>query len=261
MKEKVRTGLKIVVGIYLVLGGILYLFQNSLIYSTTKYEVHHYKEEIFEHKDATLRVLILNAGKNKAMIYFGGKGESMVTVAQNIQDKFSEYTVYLPNYRGYGGSSGSPSQEAFFSDALFIYDRIKKRHQSIDLIGRSLGTGVTVYLSTQRVVNKMALVTPYDSVRSIAQKRYPLYPMDFLLRDTYDVQSFIPDIKAKYRLILLAEDDKVIPAFHSDRLIENLPFKNLEVKTLMGTGHNSIATVVEYYEVLEGFFEKVSHER
>jgi hypothetical protein len=72
-----------------------------------------------------------------------------------------------------------------FSDALAIYDRIKKDHQQIIAIGRSLGTGVAVYLAAQREIEKLVLVTPFDSLRSVAQEIYPIYPISLILKESY----------------------------------------------------------------------------
>ena len=72
---------------------------------------------------------------------------------------------------------------ALFADALALFDHVAPRHAALDLIGRSLGSAVAVYLASQRGVDRVALVTPYDSVLAVARAVYPLYPVDWLLKD------------------------------------------------------------------------------
>lgn len=261
MSSVMLVVVKVVVGLYLFVGLMLYLFQRTFIYYPTPALSHGYEERVITHQGERLRVIVMNAGREKAILYFGGNGESMVSTAKHIENKFPEYTVYLPNYRGYGGSSGSPTQEGLFADAVALYDSFSQEHKEMAVMGRSLGSGIALYLSTQRDVQKVALVTPYESVVALAQERFPLYPMSLLLKDKYDVLSFVSEVHIQKLLILLAEEDRMIGAVHSDRLIAALPFRGLEVKRLAGTGHNSISQSGEYDEILERFFTEVYRDR
>jgi pimeloyl-ACP methyl ester carboxylesterase len=72
------------------------------------------------------------------------------------------------NYRGFGGSGGSPSEEAIAEDALALFDQVYASHPQVSLIGRSLGSGVAVRLASQRPVQNLILVTPYNSLEEIA---------------------------------------------------------------------------------------------
>ncbi len=120
---------------------------------------------------------VLNSGQARAIIYFGGNGESIEGNLPLFEKLFGRYTLYLLAYRGYGESGGNPSERALYSDALALYDRISKSHQEIAVIGRSLGSGVATYLASERVVTKMALVTPFDSIEHLAADHYPIFPV------------------------------------------------------------------------------------
>ena len=84
-------------------------------------------------------------------------------------------------------------------------------------MGRSLGSGVAVYLAAQRPVAGVILVSPYDSVESVARSVYPFLPIGLMLKHRFDSLSRVPGIKAPL-LCLVASDDRVIPRPHSERL-------------------------------------------
>ena len=180
------------------------------MYFPTAKAAHTFQLEQFSVDNETIDVVVLNKGKHKAILYFGGNGESVAGSAPHFIKIFPDHTVYLVNYRGYGGSTGNPTEQALYSDALFIYDKISKKHKNISVIGRSLGTGVATFLASKRAITKMILVTPYDSFQNLAQQQYPIYPISFLLKDKYNSSSRVKDINSA-TLIILAEHDSVIP--------------------------------------------------
>lgn len=171
---------------------------------------------------------------------------------------FPNHTIYTVNYRGYGGSTGSPSQDGLFKDALSIYDHIVKKHQSISAIGRSLGSGIAIHLATQRDIHKLALITPYDSIASVAQATYPVYPISLLLKDHYDSLSMAGKLSSQI-LMLIAEHDRVIPPAHAYKLAAAIPQPLLTRMIIPMTDHNNIAGPEEYSRYLSRFFNRDSN--
>ena len=85
--------------------------------------------------------------------------------------------MLLVNYRGYGHSEGRPSEARLFADAVRLYDWAAGQagvdaRRSVGM-GRSLGSGVAIYLATQRTLAGLVLVTPFDSITAVAQRHYP----------------------------------------------------------------------------------------
>ena len=119
-------------------------------------------------------------------------------------------------------------------------------------MGRSLGSGAATYLASKRPVEKMLLISPFDSIKSVAQNKFPIYPMFLLLKDKYDSIGRVKEIQAK-TIILMAENDEVIPKKHSLRLISEFPPEQITVKTISNTGHNDISNKMEYYDHLSSF--------
>ena len=240
---------------YVLIGAVLFFYQRKFIYFPTPKIPHEYEQQQLIHDNITLEVIVLNQGQKEAIIYFGGNAESVVYSAENFLDTFPRQTVYLLNYRGYGGSSGQPSEKGFFADALFLFDKVLEKQTTISVIGRSLGSGVATYLASKRPVKKMALISPFDSITRVAQNNFMIFPMFLMLLDKYDSISRVKDIKAE-TFVLIAEYDEVIPRIHSQRLIDEFAAEQITVKIIADSRHNDISDKVEYYQLLKDFFSK-----
>ena len=238
--------------IYLIAGAVLFFYQRKLIYFPTGKIRHSYELLKLENGKETLEVIVLNPGKNKTLLYFGGNAEAVVHNAVDFLTAFPLHTIYLLNYRGYSGSSGMPTEEGINSDALSLFDKVQEKQAKISVMGISLGSGAATYLASKRPVEKMVLVSPYDSIKSVAQNKFPIYPMFLLLKDKYDSIGRVKEIQAK-TIVLMAENDEVIPKKHSLRLISEFPTEQITVKTISDTGHNDISNKMEYYDHLKSF--------
>ena len=240
---------------YLVCLGALYcLTPNTLIQPVARSADIPRKAISIANQRLKLHGWRLNKGQSKALIYFGGNAE---TISDNIllfESMFQDYTVYLINYRGYGNSEGSPGEAELYSDALAIYDRIQGWHSSTSLFGRSLGSGVAVYLSTRRQIEQLILLTPYDSIAEVGQSHYPLFPVKYLIKDRFDSLKYAPEIAIPV-LIVTAELDRVIPIKHSEALRDRLTNTSVVYRMISGAAHNNVTDLPEYREAIERFIE------
>jgi len=252
LKRIARVVLVTLVLGYLGLALMLYLYQEKLLYHPSPKMKSGYPSMFMDRGDAIIAVHILHPGKSRAVLYFGGNGESMAMSEKYIAKQFPEMTCYLMDYRGYGASSGKPSEEKIFADALALYDKVSSKHQSISVTGRSLGSGVAVYVAAHRTVDKLILVTPYDSIESVAQERYPFMPVSWLLKDPYRSVLYAPKINAP-TLIIAASDDKVVPFSHTKRLIDAFVHSPPEVVMIKKSGHNDIVYHRSYTQAIERF--------
>lgn len=133
-----------------------------------------------------------------------------------------------------------------------VYDHVHAKFPNVTVIGRSLGSGVAVYLASVRKVDKLILITPYDSIENVAKKHFPIFPIGLLLKDKFDSASRVKDLTAK-TLILIAENDKTIPRENTDLLVQQFPSDKVVVKTLAGTNHDSITSGAEYLKLISDF--------
>lgn len=240
---------------YVAMGLFLYINQRTYLYFPTPDKKTAYHHMTIHNDGASINVIVLNKGHKNAILYFGGNAESMAGSSDYIARQFPEFTVYLMDYRGYGKSTGKATEAALYKDALSLYDIVKPKHQRISVGGRSLGTGIATYVAAHRDVSKLALITPYDSIVNVAQERYPIYPVSFLLNDKYDSLSRVKDIKAQ-TLIVIAEKDKVIPLENTQRLIDAFDKKRLEVIVIKNRGHSDISSDKRYYKIMQDFIGK-----
>jgi pimeloyl-ACP methyl ester carboxylesterase len=238
--------------IYIFVGVVLFIGQRNFLYFPTEKIPHNYDIEKIVNESETIEVIVLNKGKNEALLYFGGNAEPVIYNDDDFLKQFPLHTVYLFNYRGYGGSSGRPTEKGICSDALVLFDKIQKNHSKTSVIGRSLGSGVAIYIASKRPVDKLVLITPFDSIKSVAQRKFLIYPMFLLLKDKFDSISRVKNITAK-AIAVVAENDEVIPTRHAFRLIKEFPKDQITVKIIAGSGHNDISDNLEYYELLKTF--------
>ncbi len=242
--------LVVVALIYLAACVLLYFYQRSLLYfPTTESRLSDAPSMTVESGGESLRVLTRQNDGPDAIIYFGGNAEDVSTSLFRFSTVLPNQSLYFVNYRGYSGSTGTPSEEALFSDALAVYDLIRDKHQNISVIGRSLGSGVAVYLAANRKVDKLVLVTPYDSIENVAKKNFPIFPVSLILKDRFDSALRIPNVEAR-SIVILADNDEVIPRANSDVLIARFPSDQVTVKVIDGTNHNSIGTSQTYFDAV-----------
>src|SRR5690606_550076 len=210
-------------------------------------------EDIFENEGQSIRVTVVNRGQARALIYFGGNAEDVDYNVEPFAEIFPAYTVYLVKYRGYGGSSGKPSEQAFYADALHIADTLAQKHSAISVIGRSLGSAVATYLAANRPVDKLVLVTPFDSAMSVAKSMWPLYPVALLLKEEYNSLARVGQIQAE-TLLIAAEADEVIDMALSKRLADAFG-SQASFYVVAGAGHNDLSLFPEYHQLLKQFFQ------
>ena len=227
------------------------------MYFPTPNIAHPYMEKVFTHEGESIKVVVLREQQPNAILYFGGNGEAVEWNAGKFLETFSGFAIYLVKYRGYGGSSGSPTERGIYSDALYIFDQLEARHNNISVIGRSLGSGVATMLAEKRNVVRLALISPFDSAKSVAKRLYPIYPISWLLKDKYDSMSRIDSIRTP-TLMVIAEQDRVITKEHSLRLASVFPPAQIRVEMLANTGHNNLDNNQKYFEAMRQFFNDES---
>lgn len=233
----------------LYLSACAYLYYNQrafLYYPTPPISAPHTENISLASHGETLRIWHVGPADGDAIIYFGGNAEAVGELASDFIAHFPNRSVYLVNYRGYGGSTGQPSEQAFFEDALTVYDFVHAKHANIDVIGRSLGTGVAVYLTTQRDVKKLLLTSPYDSIESLAKNQYPIFPVSLLLKDKFASVDRVPTI-AVPTMIMMAETDSTVPHRNTEVLIDAFSKVRPQQLHIAHCDHDSILRQEAYW--------------
>ena len=235
--------------IYVGACAALFLFQRSMIYFPQPNASSGAPTIELSVEGAQLQVLVRPYVGDKAVIYFGGNAEDVSGSLPELSIAFPDRALYLMNYRGFGGSTGSPSEAALHQDAMALFDKVHASHAQVVVIGRSLGSGVAVRLATERPVERLVLVTPYDSVQDLAAAQFRFFPVRWLLTDKFESGRYAPLVTAP-TIIIAAEKDEVIPRSSTDLLHAHFSQGVARFVVLPGTGHNTISASPLYLDML-----------
>lgn len=237
---------------YLGACAALFFFQRSLIYFPQPSMLGATAPRIqLPVQGAELQISVRPRPGADAVIYFGGNAEDVSANLPSFSTAFPSHAIFLMHYRGYGGSSGSPSEQALQADALKLFDKVHAQYPNVVVVGRSLGAGVAIHLATQRPVSRLVLITPYDSMEDLAAAQFPFFPVRWLLSDKYDSGRHAPRVTAPTTLVA-AEHDEVIPRWSTDRLHARFTQGVARLIVLPGTGHNTISTHRLYLDIVRG---------
>ena len=146
---------------------------------------------------------------------------------------------------------GEPSEVALKGDALALYDSIRAAHESVDVLARSVGTGVALHLAARRTLGRLALITPYDSLVAVASRHYPLFPVDWLLRERFEALADAAQVDLP-TLLLIARQDEIIPPAHAEKLARAFP--QMPQLQWLDTDHNTTEMDARFALALQGHF-------
>jgi pimeloyl-ACP methyl ester carboxylesterase len=237
---KVVAFLLVVLAAYAVVCLVAFLNQRSLIYFPTPPVAAAPASELILNVDgAVLRNWIVRRDGRRALLYFGGNAEEVGANVAPFSAAIPDRTLVFVQYRGYGGSSGKPSEDALVADALALFDRMAADHDDIAVIGRSLGSGVAVQLAARRPVRSLVLITPFDSLVSVGQGAMPWLPVSLLALDRYDSAKVAKEVGAR-TLVMIATADDIVPPRHARTRAVDAP----------GFGHNDIQGWPVFYSAI-----------
>jgi uncharacterized protein len=227
--------------VYIAICVLLFVFQRSLIY----YPQPRAKGD----RSATMPLAVPGAelviamrrheGPN-AIVYFGGNGEDVAYNLPDFSEAFPAAALYLMNYRGYGGSTGTPTEQAIHGDAQALFDWVHPRHPQVVIMGRSLGSGVAIRLASERPAARLVLITPYSSIVELGARQFPYVPVRWLLQDKYESWRYAPKITVP-TLLIAAEHDEIIPRASTEDLYTRFKPGVASLQVIPGVGHNSIS--------------------
>ncbi|UVE18471.1 lysophospholipase [Pseudomonas sp. LS44] len=236
--------------LYLAACAALFVFQRALIYYPQPRAIGTPETLLkLSAADAEVWVSVRPHAGQKALIYFGGNAEDVSQNLPSFSQAFPEHAIYLLHYRGYGGSSGSPSEESIQRDAVALFDQVHAAHPQIALVGRSLGTGVAIRLASQRPAARLILISPYNSLQDLAVKQFPYFPVKWLLRDKFESWKYASRIQVP-TLLIVAEHDEVIPRASTELLYTRFATGVASLQVIPGAGHNSISESPQYLRLL-----------
>jgi uncharacterized protein len=133
------------------------------------------------------------------------------------------YGLLALSYRGYAGSTGSPSEKGLLTDGLAAFDWLAARLDGgTVLLGQSLGSGVAVNTAANRAAAGVILISAYTSVLALAQTRYSFLPVSLLLKDRFRSDLLIGNV-SQPKLFIHGRRDDIIPLSSGEALFASAP--------------------------------------
>ena len=215
--------LLVAIALYALIAGALYVFQRQILYVPDTSRPDRAEVGVAAVRDVTLTTadgLALLAwylpppADRPVIVYFHGNGGHLgYRHGRMARFHAHGYGALFPEYRGYGGNPGRPSEDGFYADARAALDFLAAQGIAparIVLFGESLGTGVAVRMASERAVGAVVLEAPFSSVADVAQTRYWFVPVRRLLKDHFDATARIGSVRAPL-LVLLGGEDVIVP--------------------------------------------------
>jgi uncharacterized protein len=174
------------------------------------------------------------------ILYFHGNGGSLEARSERVRKYVGRgHGMFMMTYRGYGGSTGVPSERANVADAKLAYDTLVNegvRGGDIIVYGESLGSGVAVQVAAEREVGGLILDAPYTSTVDVAELAYPYLPARWLMTDRYETLRHLRELKAPL-LVVHGEKDTIIP-IAMGRRVHAAASGAAEIVTFPQAGHS-----------------------
>lgn len=182
------------------------------------------------------------ASVNGTVIVFHGNAGAAVDRAFYVKALGNMgYRVLLAEYPMYGGRKGELGEKSFVLDGIETTRlAFEQFGEPLFLLGESLGCGVVaaVVLRTSVKIAGVILITPWDSLASIAREKFPFLPVRLFLTDTYDNMDNLKGFRGRVAVVG-AEYDEIIPVGHATTLFDSLSDDTKRMWVIRGAGHNS----------------------
>jgi hypothetical protein len=236
--------------VYVLVVGMLYVMQRSLLYHPTATRIRPAEARLPEAQEVVLTTSdgekliawhVPPRGDKPVVIYFHGNAEIVAWGAWRHRATIADGTGLIAlNFRGYGGSTGTPTEDGLHRDAQAAYAFAAERYPQhrIVLWAQSLGTGVAVRLASEKPVGKLILEAPYSSAVDVAASLFPWVPVRWLMKDHLRSDQWIGAVHVPLLIMHGALDD-VIPIRFGERLfaLANEPKRFIRFDK---AGHNDL---------------------
>jgi fermentation-respiration switch protein FrsA (DUF1100 family) len=253
-KSRTMTALIVVFAVllfvYVGLAAMLYFAQRSMMYFPETIHTSPAEAGLPEAEEISLTAadgvhivgwhVVPHDGK-PVILYLHGNGGALRYRVERFHRLIKEGLGLLAvEYRGYGGSEGSPSEAGLFADAEAAYAFAAGRYRPDQLVlwGESLGTGLAVYLAAEKPVGRVILEAPFTSTAAVAARRYWFMPVRLLMKDQFRSDERIANVTAPV-LILHGLNDRVVPYAMGEQMFD-LAKGNKHIVRFIDGGHEDL---------------------
>lgn len=259
----------ILIGIYIIFAGYLFIFQSRFIYYPNLVlpiipadpgSIGLPFENIFFETGDGLRLsgwFIPKEGSPGVLLFCHGNAGNIGHRLDSVQ-LFHRLglEVFIFDYRGYGESEGKPTEEGTYKDAeaawRYLVEERRVNPDRIVIFSRSLGGGIASWLASRHTPGALILESTFTSIPDIAARIYWFMPVRLILRFKYDTAERLSKVNCP-TLIIHSRDDEMMPFIHGQRLFEIAPEPKrfLELTGIHNDGF--ITSGAQYEERLKAF--------
>lgn len=188
---------------------------------------------------------VIAAAKPRAtVLYLHGNSGNIGSCLENVKQLvLLGMNVLVIDYRGYGGSTGQPSEQGLYDDAeaawRYLLDTRKVSPQEIVVYGQSLGGAVASWLAARHTPGALILEAAFTSLPDSAAERYPWLPVRWLSRYRFDTLATLKTVRCPV-MIVHSIDDEVTPYRHGLRLYDAVDSSMATMLDLHGTHNGAV---------------------
>ena len=228
--------LLIIIFIYLISTIAVYLFQRKLLYHphSPPYFSNDNSGEGLSHKFEKIKINVSEEIKLNGWFHFKDKTKKTILFlhgnAGNLDNRIYKLN-WLGNldinyliiaWRGYSFSDGKPTENGLYQDANSALNFLKDKgifDKDIILYGESLGTAIAAEIGQNKDFAGIILEAPFTSMVELGQKYYPFFPVKLLLKDKYESEKKIKNLKSPI-LIMHGMKDNIVPFYMGEKIFE-----------------------------------------
>jgi uncharacterized protein len=250
--------------VYVVIGILFFLFQDVILFHARSLDKEYqfsfeqpFEEVNVDRGDRNLNFVKFKTGSARKgiVLYFHGNRRNLERYAR-FSSSFTKhgYEVWMPDYPGFGKSTGNRTEEAMYSDASFLYSMALKEvpAENIIIYGKSIGTGVASYMASMEKSKALILETPYYSINKLVQYYMPVYPVDFLLKYKFPQHDYIKNVEEPV-IMFHGTKDEVIPYKHSQKLKQEN--QNAKLILIEKGKHNNLPSFLPFRNALDSILK------
>ncbi len=212
--------------------------------------------------DVTVFGWFVDAGPTTPVLFWcHGNAGNISYRLENMRLLFQRgISIFIFDYRGYGRSTGQPTEEGFYQDALVSYDYLihqrKTSPERLIIFGRSLGSSVAGEIAVQRPTSGLIVEGAFPSIQAMADHHYFGLPASWVMDVEFNLTKKVQALKVPL-LVMHGEQDAVVPMFLGKQVFEAAP-EPKKWYAVSQAGHNDVPFVggEAYFQEIDAFVSK-----